>query len=115
MSATITLPAELENLLGRKAAIEGINVEQFALNTLRRAAELPAISEFFAETGTALEANGTHDEAPDPQGQAMLAVLARSAERLKDLPVSGETKDTLEMIRRAREGEMWGDESANPN
>ena len=47
-------------------------------------------------------------EEPDPQGQAMLAVLARSAERLKDMPVSGETKDTLEMIRRARDGEMWG-------
>ncbi|MBP6823444.1 MAG: hypothetical protein KA368_17980 [Acidobacteria bacterium] len=48
----------------------------------------------------------------DSQGKAMLAVLERSAERLKDLPVSGETKDTLEMIRRARAGEMWGYESA---
>lgn len=48
----------------------------------------------------------------DPQGKAMLAVLERSAERLKDLPVSGETKDTLEMIRKARAGEMWGYESA---
>ncbi|MDX2041726.1 MAG: hypothetical protein SF097_10765 [Acidobacteriota bacterium] len=110
MSATIILPAELESLLGRKAAIEGINVEQFALNTLRRAAELPTISELFSEAG----ANGGTQE-PDSQAQAMLAVLARSAERLKDLQVSGETKDTLEMIRRAREGEMWGDESANPN
>ena len=54
----------------------------------------------------------TATEEPDPQGQAMLAVLARSAERLKDLPVSGETKDTLEMIRRARDGEMWGYEPA---
>ncbi|MCY7392517.1 MAG: hypothetical protein LH647_13835 [Leptolyngbyaceae cyanobacterium CAN_BIN12] len=51
-------------------------------------------------------------EEPDPQGQAMIAVLTRSAERLKDMPVSGETKDTLEMIRRARDGEMWGYESA---
>ena len=32
MSATITLPVELENLLAKKAAVEGINVEQFALN-----------------------------------------------------------------------------------
>ncbi len=48
----------------------------------------------------------------DPQGQAMLAVLKRSAERLKDMRVSGETKDTLEMIRKARAGEMWGYESA---
>jgi hypothetical protein len=48
----------------------------------------------------------------DPQGKAMLAVLERSAERLKDLPVSGETRDTLEMIRRARAGEIWRYEPA---
>ena len=56
------------------------------------------------------QSNGatTATEELDPQGQSMLAVLARSAERLKDMPVSGETKDTLEMIRRARDGEMWG-------
>ena len=49
----------------------------------------------------------------DPQNEAMLAVLARSAERQKNMPVSGDTKETLEMIRRARDGEMWGYESAN--
>ena len=54
------------------------------------------------------QSNGTTTpEELDPQGKAMLAVLERSAERLKDSPVSGETKDTLEMIRQARAGEMW--------
>jgi hypothetical protein len=38
----------------------------------------------------------------------MLAVLRRSAERHKDMPVSGSTEETLKMIRRARAGEMWG-------
>lgn len=62
MSATITLPVELEGLLAKKAAIEGVNVEQYALDTLRRAAELPTISELFAEVGTAFEASGRTDE-----------------------------------------------------
>lgn len=44
----------------------------------------------------------------NPQAKAMQAVLQRSAERMKDMPISGETKDTLEMIRKARAGEMWG-------
>lgn len=55
----------------------------------------------------------TTTETLDQQNEAMLAVLARSAERQKNMPVSGNTKDTLEMIRRARDGEMWGYESAN--
>ncbi|HMX27075.1 MAG TPA: hypothetical protein PLD20_26445 [Blastocatellia bacterium] len=62
MSATITLPMELEHLLARKAAAEGVNVEQFALNTLRRVAETPSISELFAEVGAAFEAGGKTDE-----------------------------------------------------
>ncbi len=60
------------------------------------------------------QSNGatTAPEELDPQGKAMLAVLERSAERLKDSPVSGETKDTLEMIHRARAGEIWRYEPA---
>ena len=41
MSATITLPMELESLLAERAAVEGTNVEQFALEALRRVAERP--------------------------------------------------------------------------
>lgn len=62
MSATITLPVELESLLARKAEIEGINVEQFALDSLRRVAAMPTISELFAEVGAAFEASGRTDE-----------------------------------------------------
>ena len=43
-----------------------------------------------------------------PRNEAMLAVLQRSAERMKDVPVSGTTEDTRKMIRAARGGEMWG-------
>lgn len=50
------------------------------------------------------------DEAimPNPRNEAMLAVLERSQERLKDLPIGGSTEETLKMIREARGGKMWG-------
>lgn len=86
------------------------------LQTIARALKLP-LDEYLARVADLVvvphaPAPAPPTEAPDPQGQALLAVLARSTERLKDLPVSGETKDTLEMIRRARNGEMWGDDPA---
>jgi hypothetical protein len=64
MNATITLPidTELAGLLAKKAAVEGVDVEQFALNALRRVAEMPTISELFAEVGAAFEASGRTDE-----------------------------------------------------
>ncbi len=45
---------------------------------------------------------------PTPRNEAMLSALERSRERLKDLPVSGSTEETLKMIREARAGKMWG-------
>lgn len=53
------------------------------------------------------ETNSAPAEAA-PRNEAMLAVLARSAERLKDMPVRGSTEETLQMIREARAGRMWG-------
>ena len=40
--------------------------------------------------------------------EEMLAIIRRSRERMKDMPVRGSTDETLLMIRRARAGEMWG-------
>ncbi len=40
MSMTITLDTKLTGLLTKQAAIKGVNVEQFALDTLRSAAEI---------------------------------------------------------------------------
>ena len=40
--------------------------------------------------------------------EGMLAILRRSEERLKNMPVRGSTEETLKMIRQARAGEMWG-------
>jgi hypothetical protein len=62
MSATITLPIELEILLAKKAAVEGVNVEQYAIDALRRVAEMPTISELFADVRAEFEASGITDE-----------------------------------------------------
>ncbi|MGH9843605.1 MAG: hypothetical protein ACREEM_33125, partial [Blastocatellia bacterium] len=45
---------------------------------------------------------------PRPRNEAMFAALQRSAERLKDVPVSGSTEDTLKIIREGRAGAMYG-------
>lgn len=49
MSATITLPPEIEQKLARKAAAEGMAMEQFAVDVLRRVAEMTSVQELFAD------------------------------------------------------------------
>jgi phosphoketolase len=59
MSATITLPAELEQALARKAAAEGVDVERYAMDALRRVAEMPTISEL-SDGAQIQEENSSH-------------------------------------------------------
>jgi hypothetical protein len=56
--------------------------------------------------------NGSNNvlEEAAPRNEAMHAALQLSAERLKDVPVSGSTKETLKIIREGRSGAMWGHE-----
>ena len=53
-------------------------------------------------------------EAAPPRNEEMIATITRNRERLKDMPVRGSTEETLKMIRRARDGEMWGYEPIDP-
>lgn len=64
MEAVMSLPMDLElkTLLTKKAEAEGVAVEQYTVDTLRRVAELPAISELFADVGDAFVASGRTDE-----------------------------------------------------
>jgi hypothetical protein len=62
MSATITLPVELESLLAKKAAARGVNVEEFAVDVLNRAARRPTISEVFADVRADFVASGMTEE-----------------------------------------------------
>ena len=77
------------------------------LQSLRAKAEAMGLS-LDALLNPLLEAENGNRPAQPPRNEAMSAVLQRSAERLKDVPVSGATEDTLKLIRAARGGEMWG-------
>ncbi len=77
------------------------------LQSLRVKAEAMGLS-LDALLNPLLEAENENRPAPPPRNEAMSAVLQRSAERLKDVPVSGTTEDTIKLIRAARGGEMWG-------
>lgn len=82
------------------------------------AALLRALQEKAEAQGTTLNAllkplteveNGTAaSQEPPARNEAMLAVIRRTRERLKDMPVSGSTEETLKLIREARAGAMWG-------
>jgi hypothetical protein len=45
-----------------------------------------------------------------PRNEAMLEVLRRTAQRLKDQPSGGPTEESLKILREGRAGGMWGDE-----
>ncbi len=62
---------------------------------------------------TLLQLNGqrqtvTESGEPQPRNEAMLAIIHRNRDRLKDMPVRGSTEQTLKMLREARAGAMWG-------
>ncbi len=79
MSVTITLPMELENLLAKKAATRGVNVEQFAVDVLNRAVRRPTVSEVFADVRADFVASGmTEEELGDLIEQALSEVRAEN-------------------------------------
>ncbi|MGH9799387.1 MAG: hypothetical protein ACRD82_03405 [Blastocatellia bacterium] len=79
---------------------------------------LQALQEKAEAQGTTLEAllkplaeegNRTAASQETPlRNEGMLAVLARSAERLKNMPFSGSTEDSLKILHQGRAGEMYG-------
>ncbi len=96
MNATLNerIAPEIVNAIIAQATSRGLSVNDY----LRQALGLneqprePAIAE----------------QPPQPRNEAMFAVLQRSAERMKDVPVTGSTEETLKLIREARAGVMWG-------
>lgn len=79
MSATITLPIELESMLAKKAAARGVNVEEFAVDVLSRAARRPTVSEVFADVRADFVASGmTEEELGQLIEQALSEVRAES-------------------------------------
>jgi len=65
MSTTITIPTELEEKIAGRAATQGKDVEQFALEALSRAVETPSLRELFADVREEMSARGLREEELD--------------------------------------------------
>jgi hypothetical protein len=84
---------ELIQALIAKATARGLSINEYLRQIL----------------GLSNGTNNAHEETA-PRNEAMYAALQTSAERLKDVPVSGSTEETLKIIREGRSGAMWGHE-----
>ena len=98
MNATLNerIAPEIVSAIMAQATARGLTINDY----LRQALGLNGQSheQAVAETPTP----------PQPRNEGMFAVLQRSAERMKDIPVTGSTAETLKQIREARAGAMWG-------
>ena len=65
MSTSITIPTELEAKIAERAAEQGKDVEQFALEALSRAVEAPPLRELFAEVREQIRSTGVPEEELD--------------------------------------------------
>jgi len=65
MSTTITIPTDLEKKIAGRAASQGKDVEQFALEALERAAETPSLRELFADVREQIQASDLPEEELD--------------------------------------------------
>ena len=65
MSTTITIPTELEEKIAGRAASQGKNVEQFAIEALERAAETPSLRELFGDVREQIKGSHLPEEELD--------------------------------------------------
>ena len=99
MNATLNeqIAPEIVNAIIAQATARGLSVNDYLRQVL-------GLSEQPQELAPA----EAPQQQPRPRNEAMFAVLQRSAERMKDVPVTGSTEGTLKLIREARAGAMWG-------
>ena len=98
MNATLNerIAPEIVNAIIAQATARGLSVNDY----LRQALGLNEQPQELVNAET--------PQPPQPRNEAMFAVLQRSAERMKDVPMTGSTEETLKQIREARAGAMWG-------
>lgn len=77
MSTKITIPTELEEKIAGRAAAQGKDVEQFALEALEHAAEIPSLRELFADVRKEIQARGVSDEELDSSIEASIDEVRR--------------------------------------
>jgi hypothetical protein len=59
---TVSIDTETQNLLIKRAAAQGISVEQYAIESLRKMARKQTFEEMFADVHAEFEASGMTDE-----------------------------------------------------
>lgn len=70
MSTTITIPTELEEKIAGRAAAQGKNLEELALDALAHAAETPLPRELFADVREQIKHGGLSEEELDARIEA---------------------------------------------
>lgn len=65
MSTTITIPTDLEKRIAGRAATEGKDVTQFAIEVLERAVLSPSLRDLFADVREQVRASDLADEELD--------------------------------------------------
>lgn len=61
MSTTITIPTELEEKMAGRAASQGKDLEEFALEALSKAVDTPSLRELFADVRSQVGATNLSD------------------------------------------------------
>lgn len=77
MSTTITIPTHLEEKIAGRAASQGKDVEQFALEALERAAETPSPRELFADVREEIRASHLSEEELDARIESAVKEVRR--------------------------------------
>ena len=77
MSTTITIPTDLEERIAARAGSRGQNVEEFALETLAKATEIPSLRELFADVQQQVAESGLSEEEIDKKIESAVSEVRR--------------------------------------
>ena len=61
MSTSITIPTELQEKIAKRAAEQGKDAEEFALDALSRAVEAPSLRQLFADVREQIRTSGSEE------------------------------------------------------
>lgn len=65
MSTSITIPTELQEKIAKRAAEQGKDAEEFALDALSRAVEAPSLRQLFADVREQIRTSDGSEEGLD--------------------------------------------------
>jgi hypothetical protein len=77
MSTSITIPTELQEKIAERAAEQGKDVEQFALEALSRAVEAPSLREVFSDVREQIRTSGVTEEGLDSKIETAVQELRK--------------------------------------